>query len=78
METKVNQPWMANWTMTRMYEQPYSSYPSDYNLEYSNVNNIWSAGKYAFVNWAGHGSPTSCQSCIQKVVHLSIQTPVSV
>jgi hypothetical protein len=56
MEAKVNQAWMADWTKTRMYEQGYSSYPMDYNLNYNNVRSVWSAGKYAFVNWAGHGS----------------------
>ncbi|MBU0496486.1 MAG: hypothetical protein KKC68_01055 [Candidatus Thermoplasmatota archaeon] len=60
METKVNQPWMTDWTMTRMYEQGQSTFPMDYNLEYANVLNIWSQGSYAFVNWAGHGSPTGC------------------
>jgi hypothetical protein len=62
METKVDQPWMSDWTMTRMYEQNadyYSSYACDYELLRSNVQSIWSAGKFAFVNWAGHGSPTS-------------------
>lgn len=59
METKADQPWMASWNMTRLYEQGYSSYPSDYNLRYSTVLNVWSSGKFAFVNWAGHGSPYS-------------------
>jgi len=62
MEAKVDQPWMSDWTMTRMYEQNsgyYSPYPCDYALLRSNVQNIWSSGTYAFVNWAGHGSPTS-------------------
>ena len=60
MEAKVNQDWMSDWTMTRMYEQGQSSYPMDYNLDYNNVKNVWSAGTYAFVDWAGHGSPTAC------------------
>ena len=63
MEYKTNpshNSWMANWTKTRMYEQGYSTYSMDYDLTYSNVENIWSAGTYAFVNWAGHGSPTEC------------------
>jgi hypothetical protein len=60
METKVDQPWMSDWTMTRMYEQGYSVYPMDYNLTYNNVLAVWSLGKFAFVDWAGHGSPTSC------------------
>ncbi len=59
MEAKVNQPWMSDWTMTRMYEEGHSYYPMDYNLSWNNVRNIWSTGTYAFVNWAGHGSPTS-------------------
>jgi hypothetical protein len=60
MEAKVDQTWMSDWTMTRMYEQGYSTYPMDYDLTYTNVRNIWSAGQYAFVNWAGHGSETGC------------------
>jgi hypothetical protein len=32
----------------------------DYDLTYNNVKTVWSAGKYAFVDWAGHGSPTEC------------------
>jgi hypothetical protein len=66
MEEKVNQGWMTSWTMTRMYEQGYSSYPSDYNLDYNNVKSVWSAGSYAFVNYAGHGSPTSCHVMYSK------------
>lgn len=53
-------PWMSDWTMTKMYEQGDSSYPMDYNLDYNNVETVWSSGTYAFVNWAGHGSPTAC------------------
>jgi hypothetical protein len=56
MEAKFNQPWMADWTRTRMYEQGYSSYPMDYNLTYNNVRTVWSTNHYGFVNWAGHGS----------------------
>jgi hypothetical protein len=62
MEAKVNQPWMSGWTKTRMYEKNsdyWSSYNCDYPLLHSNVMTVWPAGKYAFVNWAGHGSPTS-------------------
>jgi len=59
METKINEPWMFGWTKTRMYEQGHSIYASDYNLTYSNVLSVWSAGQFAFVNWAGHGSPQS-------------------
>jgi hypothetical protein len=57
MEAKVNQPWMTDWTMTRMYEDAQSSYPCDYDLNYANVKAVWSAGTFAFVDWAGHGSP---------------------
>jgi len=53
-------PWMSDWTMTKMYEQGQSSYPMDYNLDYNNVKSVWSSGTFAFVNWAGHGSPTAC------------------
>jgi len=60
METKVNQPWMYDWTMTRMYEDAQSSYKGDYDLSYDNVKTVLSEGNYAFVNWAGHGSPTGC------------------
>jgi hypothetical protein len=59
METKIYQPWMTDWTFTRMYEQGYSTYLMDYNLTYANVRSVWSSGQYAFVNWAGHGSPYS-------------------
>ena len=60
METKVDQPWMEDWTMTRMYEQVQTSYPTDYNLNYNNVKTVWSDESFAFVNWAGHGSPDAC------------------
>ncbi len=63
MEAKVNQPWMADWTFTRMYEKNanyWSSYDCDYPLLKNNVMAVWPTGTYAFVNWAGHGSPTSC------------------
>jgi hypothetical protein len=58
MEAKVDQPWMSDWTMTRMYER-FSTYPMDYQLRYSSALSVWSNGQYAFVNWAGHGSPYS-------------------
>ncbi len=57
MEAKVDQPWMTDWTMTRMYEDAQSSYPCDFDISYSNVLSVWSTGSYAFVDWAGHGSP---------------------
>jgi hypothetical protein len=62
MEYKVNstlQPWMDDWMTTRMYERGYSTYPMDFDLKFNNVKITWSQGKYAFVNWAGHGSPVS-------------------
>lgn len=62
MEYKVDSdlhPWMSDWTMTRMYEQGHSNYPMDYDLKNNNVDSVWSSGKFAFVNWAGHGSPYS-------------------
>jgi hypothetical protein len=52
--------WMSDWTMTKMYEQGQTTYPMDYNLEYNNVKNVWSTETFAFVDWAGHGSPTAC------------------
>lgn len=63
MEAKTDQPWMSDWTMTKMYEKNsdyWSSYDCDYPLLRSNVMSAWPDGKYAFVSWAGHGSPTSC------------------
>ncbi len=53
-------PWMTDWTSTRLYEQGYTTYACDQDLTNSNARSVWSGGKYAFVNWAGHGSPTSC------------------
>jgi hypothetical protein len=63
MEAKIDQPWMEDWTVTRMYEKNtdyWSSFDCDYPLLNSNVMNVWPTGHFAFVNWAGHGSPTSC------------------
>ncbi|MCX6661620.1 MAG: C25 family cysteine peptidase [Euryarchaeota archaeon] len=57
MEAKVDQEWMTDWTMTRMYEDAQSSHPCDYDLTYNNVLSVWSSGSFAFVDWAGHGSP---------------------
>lgn len=62
MEAKIDQSWMSDWTFTRMYEQNstvYSTFPCDYALTHANVMSVWPSGSYAFVNWAGHGSPTS-------------------
>jgi hypothetical protein len=63
METKTDpeeHPWMEDWNMTRMYEEAQSSYDCDYDVSYENVKTVWSEGTYAFVDWAGHGSPTAC------------------
>jgi hypothetical protein len=63
MELKTNpneNPWMADWTRTTMYEEQQSQYPCDYDVSYDKVITVWSSGTYAFVNWAGHGSPTAC------------------
>ena len=57
MEAKVDQEWMTDWTMTRMYEDAQSPYPCDYDATLNNVESVWSTGSYAFVDWAGHGSP---------------------
>lgn len=56
----ANYPWMSDWTNTKMYEDAQSSYPCDYDLSYNNVKTVWSEGTFAFVNWAGHGSPDAC------------------
>jgi hypothetical protein len=56
-------PWMSDWTSTKMYEKNsgyWSSYDCDYPLLHSNVMDVWPNGSYAFINWAGHGSPWSC------------------
>ena len=50
-------PWMWNWSKYRMYEQGHSNFAMDEDLRHSNVMAAWSSGSYAFVNWAGHGSP---------------------
>lgn len=59
MEAKVDQDWMTDWTMTRMYEDAQSSHACDYDITYNNVRTVWSTGTYAFVDWAGHGSPVA-------------------
>ena len=53
-------PWMEDWTRTTMYEEAESQYECDYDVSYAKVEEVWSEGTYAFVNWAGHGSPTAC------------------
>ncbi len=63
MEMKTDpeeNPWMADWTRVTMYEEAQTTYPCDYDVSYANVKEVWSSGKYAFVNYAGHGSPTAC------------------
>jgi hypothetical protein len=63
MELKTDpdeHPWMADWTRTTMYEEEQSDYECDYDVSYNMVEEVWSSGTYAFVNWAGHGSPTAC------------------
>ncbi len=60
MEEIANNSWMSDWTKTRMYEQGDSTFAMDYNLDYDNVETVWSEGTYGFVNWAGHGSYHAC------------------
>ncbi|MBN1355122.1 hypothetical protein JXA40_02515 [bacterium] len=63
MEAKVDQEWMSDWTMFRMYEKNtdyFSPYPCDMELLHENAVPEWSTGTYAFVNYAGHGSSVSC------------------
>lgn len=63
MEMKTDpeeNPWMEDWTRTTMYEEAQTTYPCDYDVSYAKVQEVWSNGKYAFVNYAGHGSPTAC------------------
>jgi Peptidase family C25/Propeptide_C25 len=62
MERIADQLQVSDWTMTKMYEKNedcWSFYDCDYPLLHSNVMSVWSDEKYAFVNWAGHGSVTS-------------------
>ncbi len=62
MELKTDatlHPWMADWTLTKLYEQNndyWSNFPCDYPLNNANVMSVWPTGKFAFVNWGGHGS----------------------
>ncbi|MHC4697724.1 MAG: C25 family cysteine peptidase, partial [Planctomycetota bacterium] len=65
MEAKIDHPWMADWSVTRLYEQNsavWSSYECDYPLTHGNVMTVWPTGRYAFVNWAGHGLPTAART----------------
>ncbi len=66
MEAISSNPWMSDWTKTRMYEQGHSSYSSDYDLNIGNVNSVWPSNTYAYVDWAGHGSPTSAHIMYSK------------
>jgi hypothetical protein len=62
MEAVAARPWMDGWTKTRMYEQNaqcHSTFPCDYPLLSENVMSVLPTGRYAFVNYAGHGSPVS-------------------
>jgi len=56
----VIHPWMEDWTMTKMYEEAESQYECDYDVSYDKVEEVWSEGTFAFVNWAGHGSEYAC------------------
>lgn len=62
MEAKVDQTWMSDWTVTRLYEDNatvQSTFAYDFALTHANAMSAWSSDTFAFVNWAGHGSPTS-------------------
>jgi len=62
MEAKLDQPWMSDWTATRLYEQNadhYSTFACDHPLDHSHSISAWNADTFGFVNWAGHGSPVS-------------------
>jgi len=62
MEQIADQLQISDWTMTKMYEKNndcWSLYDCDFPLLHSNVITDWSDKKYAFVNWAGHGSVSS-------------------
>jgi len=62
MEAKFDQPWMAEWSSIRMYEQNstvFSTFPCDYELTHANVMDVWANGTFCFVNYAGHGTPWS-------------------
>ncbi|MCK5636779.1 MAG: hypothetical protein KAH91_05090, partial [Thermoplasmatales archaeon] len=58
----VENPWMEDWTTTKMYEYDQTQYKDecDYDVSYAKVQEIWSQGSFSFVNYAGHGSPTAC------------------
>ncbi len=52
----VAHPWMAEWTVTRLYEAD-SDYPSDLTLNRTNAVATWSEGRFGVVSWHSHGSP---------------------
>ena len=45
-------PWMADFTKTTMYEYDQTQYKEqcDYDISYAKVKEVWSEGSYAFVN----------------------------
>jgi hypothetical protein len=62
MEAKIDQPWMSDWTVTRLYEQNgdyWSTFACDLPLNHANSISTWNSEPFGFVNWAGHGSPWS-------------------
>lgn len=77
MEAKVDQDWMTDWTMTRMYEEAQSNYECDYDANYANVQSVWSAGAYAFVDWAGHGNYYACYEYYPQQPFVDTQTCLS-
>ena len=40
MEEKIDHRWMADWTVTRMYEEGHSNHPSDLDLEWTLPNEV--------------------------------------
>lgn len=64
METIINDlPWMSSWSKFRLYEDESVHYPlSDDLLIHHNVLDYWPAGKFAFVDWAGHGNSDMCRT----------------
>jgi hypothetical protein len=59
-EALNDQPWLDDWTVTRMYEQNatvYSIYPCEYELTHANAMAYWTPNPAAFVFVGGHGSP---------------------
>ncbi len=57
MEQKIDHRWMSDWTVTRLYEEGHTNYAMDHDLDFNNTWSTWSKDRFAFVNWAGHGSP---------------------